>query len=741
MKKTLILIISILFSQIAFSQSSGLKSIEAKLADQLVESNGYPGSHHPSLIAKEKKIAEFLELNPDAKRVSLAKPAAWGFSVGDTHSWWADYFEEQDGGELQYQVPSTCRAVGTNCYVFVEDSAWNTLIDQTAVDNIIAEFDNTIFPTDVATFGTPPDVDSDPKIIILVLDIQDGNDPSSYVAGYFYSLNEVADTPGDDGNRSNEAEIFYMDCYPADPLNDPIGVFGTTAHEFQHMIHYAHGYPEMTFVNEGLSEIASYICGYGLRSTGLYAQNTNVGLFPWDEIGNVLADYSRAANWTLYLYEQFGGSILQDFVDGKHSTWIDMDNTIRPHHSPGFWALIVDWWIANYANGHSNDGKHGYTYSPISRPTPAASIVGNSGAGSGTVEPMGVEYISFTGGDDLTINFTGNQYTNVKALEIGSLKVEDVPLGTDFKVNGYGTTYPEVTFMIYSSSPGSSAPYTYVATGGNVAVNIEIAYEDGTSDGTFGWNTGDSIAVIFTGVSGAKLDSIKTYFHGTGKISMDISKWTGNTSVPLRGENMFTSVPPGHINVQNNQAWHKIDLTNNDLDATDDFVVNYTLGADPSNPNIGVRSMPDNGEYHSRTYTNNGGTTQWWVFYTDGPPAGYWNYLIRAYASIGGNTVAIDPSGIVTIPNDFSLGANYPNPFNPSTTFEFATPNDGVVNFTVYDLLGQVIYTENRTLFAGNYEFTWDGQNQLNQQVVSGVYFLKMEADGFTQTRKMLMMK
>jgi flagellar hook assembly protein FlgD len=64
-----------------------------------------------------------------------------------------------------------------------------------------------------------------------------------------------------------------------------------------------------------------------------------------------------------------------------------------------------------------------------------------------------------------------------------------------------------------------------------------------------------------------------------------------------------------------------------------------------------------------------------------------------------------------------------------------------LVKFTVHDLLGREIYSEHRNLLSGNYSFTWDGQNNLEQQVVSGVYFLKMEADGFAQTRKMLMMK
>ena len=133
-------------------------------------------------------------------------------------------------------------------------------------------------------------------------------------------------------------------------------VFGTTAHEFQHMIHYAHGYPEMTFINEGLSEIAEYVCGYGRRSNGLYASNTNVNLLSWDQTGNVLEDYSRAALWMLYVYEQFGTDILKDFVDNQHGDWGAIETRLQTYDANrGFWTFFLEWLVANYANGYSSE--------------------------------------------------------------------------------------------------------------------------------------------------------------------------------------------------------------------------------------------------------------------------------------------------------------------------------------------------------------------------------------------------
>jgi hypothetical protein len=92
------------------------------------------------------------------------------------------------------------------------------------------------------------------------------------------------------------------------------------------------------------------------------------------------------------------------------------------------------------------------------------------------------------------------------------------------------------------------------------------------------------------------------------------------------------------------------------------------------------------------------------------------------------------------IPKQFSLLQNYPNPFNPSTTIRFAIPNVGAtrrVALTVHDALGREITTlVNEELAPGTYEASWDASNY-----PSGVYFYKLSANGFTQTRKMVLAK
>jgi hypothetical protein len=93
------------------------------------------------------------------------------------------------------------------------------------------------------------------------------------------------------------------------------------------------------------------------------------------------------------------------------------------------------------------------------------------------------------------------------------------------------------------------------------------------------------------------------------------------------------------------------------------------------------------------------------------------------------------------IPTSYSLSQNYPNPFNPTTKIRFDVPRwrgvGGWTTLKVYDVQGREVQTlVNESLKPGTYEVTFDGST-LN----SGVYFYKLVMDGFSETKKMLMIK
>jgi len=103
----------------------------------------------------------------------------------------------------------------------------------------------------------------------------------------------------------------------------------------------------------------------------------------------------------------------------------------------------------------------------------------------------------------------------------------------------------------------------------------------------------------------------------------------------------------------------------------------------------------------------------------------------------GGSTAVGDDA-----PATFRLGANYPNPFNPSTTIKFAVPRAGHVSLDVYDLAGRHVRTlVDGELAATEHTVIWDGRNGSGSQMASGSYYYRLTADGFSQTEKMMLIK
>jgi len=94
------------------------------------------------------------------------------------------------------------------------------------------------------------------------------------------------------------------------------------------------------------------------------------------------------------------------------------------------------------------------------------------------------------------------------------------------------------------------------------------------------------------------------------------------------------------------------------------------------------------------------------------------------------------------LPTEYALEQNYPNPFNPSTNINFALPKAGNVTVSVYNVLGQEVTTlVNGELPAGSHTVVWDGRNGSGTVVSSGIYFYKIAAGDFNQTKKMMMLK
>jgi len=135
------------------------------------------------------------------------------------------------------------------------------------------------------------------------------------------------------------------------------------------------------------------------------------------------------------------------------------------------------------------------------------------------------------------------------------------------------------------------------------------------------------------------------------------------------------------------------------------------------------------------------------VYATDGVAAPAPTLIIVGKLADDSSSVSISdvyynesPLGIGDDPyiaNGFELSQNYPNPFNPVTHISYTVPVTGQVKLSVFNVLGEEVSTlVNNVVTSGKHTATWNASN-----MPSGVYFYSIEAAGFTQTKKLLLIK
>jgi len=130
-----------------------------------------------------------------------------------------------------------------------------------------------------------------------------------------------------------------------------------------------------------------------------------------------------------------------------------------------------------------------------------------------------------------------------------------------------------------------------------------------------------------------------------------------------------------------------------------------------------------------------GGTFEYYSVWTE---RGFDYYAARTDSNL--NTSPFPPIGITSnssiVPSEYFLCQNYPNPFNPETMIKYDIPKDAVVKVKVYDILGKQVFGLDEFKKAGSYELKFDGTN-----LASGIFFYSVEANGFKETKKMVLLK
>jgi len=302
------------------------------------------------------------------------------------------------------EVRSDLRYVGTHCLVYVEEGESSKIPDP-VIAEIGQAFDFKAYPVVTQYFGKPYDVDGNRKVILLLLDIQDGytEGDGGYVAGYFDSTHMLSSSTYP---RSNQADMIFLDTYPglrtASGEIDPVAKEDlklTLAHEFQHLVNYSEkeirqrNSPMDTWINEGLSAAAEYLylgkhvqwkidyfnqvqyqTSQGkpynpLRDANLWGQY----FVSWNTWGDPLVSYSTVYLFFQWLRIQAGSiptgapEIYKSILQDSASDYQAVVNAFNTHTSDipggGSWTwkgIFRSWLFANLLNQPS--GWYGYKH-------------------------------------------------------------------------------------------------------------------------------------------------------------------------------------------------------------------------------------------------------------------------------------------------------------------------------------------------------------------------------------------
>ena len=150
------------------------------------------------------------------------------------------------------------------------------------------------------------------------------------------------------------------------------------------------------------------------------------------------------------------------------------------------------------------------------------------------------------------------------------------------------------------------------------------------------------------------------------------------------------------------------------------------------------------GRFRARYQHANANNDCWWRDYSF--PEDSWQFdPPLPVEEFNPDSICIPLAGIdgSTVPENFYLSNNYPNPFNPTTSIIFGLSTSADVRINIYNILGQRIFEFSKgRLEAGSYNFIWNGENQIGEKVTSGIYFYEMEAGNeYREIKKMTLLK
>ncbi|MEI7990073.1 MAG: hypothetical protein WCI88_13635 [Chloroflexota bacterium] len=314
------------------------------------------------------------------------------------------------------QVTATLRYAGEHIYFWIENSVE---YDEKELRKLAETFDQKIYQTDREFFGSEwtPGIDNDPHIYILL-----ATNLGSTIAGYYSAFDSFSSQAH---KYSNEHEMIFMNADNVS-LSEKF-TYGVLAHEFQHMIHGYHDRNEDTWLNEGFSELAAFLNGYGTGGFDqTYTSDPNIQLTYWPSSDKDSSPYYGAAFlFTNYFLGRFGEKATQALVGHPANGMVSVDTVLKDIGavesitSKPLTAddVFLDWAVTNYTNNPKiGDGRYAYSKYPDAPKTHATGQIESCPAEMTTssVHQYGVNYIQIDCSGKHTLHFEGS--TQVKVL-------------------------------------------------------------------------------------------------------------------------------------------------------------------------------------------------------------------------------------------------------------------------------------------------------------------------------------
>jgi hypothetical protein len=343
----------------------------------------------------QRELASRLKHNGQDIPLTIAGPAP-NYQIGAEETFWITDNESEP--PEQFQKTATLEYITDHSCWWVENGFDFNPEDLQRSAN---RFETQTYPINREFFGSEwsPGVDNDVRVHIFM-----GNVPG--VAGYFSASNSFTQQAEP---YSNQREMFFINLYALTPGNDEFD--GVLAHEFQHMIHWHQDRNEDTWVNEGMSELATFINDLGPGTfVSSFTQVPDTQLNSWSADPNsTYANYGASFLFMAYFLQRYGEEMTQALVAAPENGIEGINKIMADHGYPEkFEDIFADFLIANYVQDPNiDDGQWGYrdmTIDPVNLTYQYDRYPVDQWE---SVYQFGGDYLELTGEGDLTIQFTG----------------------------------------------------------------------------------------------------------------------------------------------------------------------------------------------------------------------------------------------------------------------------------------------------------------------------------------------